>query len=304
MLGEIFYWIFNMSIASLICGIPILFIRFIKRFPRRYFIFLWLVPFIRMCVPVGVVGKYGIMSLLSEFTTKTIKVFELGENFSFTAMNHVMGADSYFPIIYRLDILKWIFETASVIWIIISFLLIFTFFIIYFTTKNQLKDAIFFKDNVYYSNNVKVPAVYGVVRPKIILPTFYVDRNIDYIIMHENAHIRRRDNLIRIIALIILCFHWFNPFAWLFLKLLYCDMELACDETVLTECSTSQRKEYAKVLLESVEKSNIFVSTLGGAKIKTRIENIVTYRKLSLVSSLALSLFLIALFYVLLTNGS
>ena len=40
-------------------------------------------------------------------------------------------------------------------------------------------------------------------------------------------------NFICLLALIVVCFHWFNPFAWLMLKLLYSDIELACDESVL-----------------------------------------------------------------------
>ena len=67
MLGEIFYWIFNMSIAATICVMPLLLLRLIKKIPRRIFIWLWLVPFIRMCIPVGISSKYGIMALLSYF---------------------------------------------------------------------------------------------------------------------------------------------------------------------------------------------------------------------------------------------
>ena len=77
MLGEIFYWIFNMSIAATICMVPVLLLRLIKKIPRRIFIWLWLVPFIRMCIPVGISSKYGIMSLLSKFTTKTVTLIEI-----------------------------------------------------------------------------------------------------------------------------------------------------------------------------------------------------------------------------------
>ena len=84
MLGEIFYWIFNMSIAATICGIPILLIRLVKRIPRRIFIWLWLIPFIRMCIPVGISSKYGIMALISKFTTKTVAVYEIGDASAFT----------------------------------------------------------------------------------------------------------------------------------------------------------------------------------------------------------------------------
>ena len=64
MLGEIFYWIFNMSIAATICMVPVLLLRLIKKIPRRIFIWLWLVPFIRMCIPVGISSKYSIIFMI------------------------------------------------------------------------------------------------------------------------------------------------------------------------------------------------------------------------------------------------
>ena len=102
MLGEIFYWIFNMSIAATICMVPVLLLRLIKKIPRRIFIWLWLVPFIRMCIPVGISSKYGIMALLSKFTTKTVTIIQIGDDSALTMMNHVMGASSYFPITYKM----------------------------------------------------------------------------------------------------------------------------------------------------------------------------------------------------------
>ena len=36
MLGEVFYWVFNMSIAATICMVPILLLRRIKKIPRRF----------------------------------------------------------------------------------------------------------------------------------------------------------------------------------------------------------------------------------------------------------------------------
>ena len=95
MLGEIFYWIFNMSIAATICMVPVLLLRLIKKIPRRIFIWLWLVPFIRMCIPVGISSKYSIMALLSKFTTKTVTLIEIGNDSALTMMNHVVKGVYY-----------------------------------------------------------------------------------------------------------------------------------------------------------------------------------------------------------------
>ena len=100
------------------------------------------------------------------------------------------------------------------------------------------------------------------------------------------------------------CVHWFNPLAWLFLKLLFADLELACDEAVLRKCNAEQRKEYAHTLLSAVERTNVFASSFGGAKIRMRVENILSYKKLSALSATGMVALLIAIAYILLTNAA
>lgn len=303
MLGEIFYWIFNMSIAATICMVPVLLLRLIKKIPRRIFIWLWLVPFIRMCIPVGISSKYSIMALLSKFTTKTVTLIEIGNDSALTMMNHVMGANSYFPITYKGNLLDDLFNIASVVWLIVALAAILTSTIIYFITLGEMKDAQKLKDNIYISDKVKTPAVYGIIKPKIILPTEYDANKLNFILMHEKAHIKRKDNFIRLLALIVVCFHWFNPFAWLMLKLLYSDIELACDESVLSKCDEAERKEYAYTLLSTAGKTNLFVASFGGSKIRIRIENILSYSKISILSIVSFAALVIAICYVLLTNA-
>ena len=304
MLGEIFYWIFNMSIAATICVIPLLLLRLIKKIPRRIFIWLWLVPFIRMCIPVGISSKYGIMALLSKITTKTVTIVQIGDDSALTMMNHVMGANSYFPITYKVNLLEDLFNIVSVVWLVVALAAILALAIIYFVTLGEVRDAKKLKNNIYISDKIKTPAVYGIIKPKIILPIEYQESELNYILMHENAHIKRKDNLVHLLAFIIVCLHWFNPFAWLLLKLLYSDIELACDESVLSNCDETERKKYAYTLLSTAEKTNVFAASFGGSKIRIRIENILSYKKISVFSIVAFSSLIIAICYVLLTNAS
>jgi len=304
MLGEIFYWIFNMSIAAAICMIPVLLLRAIKKIPRRIFIWLWTVPLIRMCIPIGISSKYGVMALLSRFTTKTVTIVQMGDDLAFTMMNHVMGANGYFPITYKVNLLEDLFNIASAVWLVIALAAILALTVMYFMTRGEMKGAQKLRDNVYLSDRIRVPAVYGIVRPKIILPIEYGERELHYILMHESAHIRRKDNFVRLFAFLVVCVHWFNPFAWWMLKLLYVDIELACDEAVLAKCGEAERKEYAYTLLSAAEKTSLFAAPFGGSGIKARIENILSYKKISLFSAAASAALLLAIAYVLLTNAS
>lgn len=304
MLGEIFYWIFNMSIAASLCGLAVLLIRRIKRIPRRVAVWLWLIPFIRTCVPVGISGKYGLMSFISRFTTKTVTIYPITDDSALTMMNSVMGANGYFPITYKVDLLEDVFMVGGWVWVTVGAALVLAFGIIYAITLREIKDATHLRGNVYLSDKIRVPAVYGIVRPRIVLPDGYEDRDLTYILLHENAHIRRQDNLWRTVAFFLVCIHWFNPLCWLFLKLLCTDMELACDETVLSKCDESGRRAYAHALVSTVEKTNVFASAFGGAKIRLRIENILSYKKMTAVSIVGFTALFAVIAYVLLTNAA
>ena len=117
MLGNIFYWVFNMSIAASIAGAVIVALRQIKKLPKRLVHLLWMIPFLRAVVPFGISGKYGLMSLFSKFATKTVVVYELREEPLVTTMNFIQSAKSYFPIEYKSNVLEKLFDTASLIWL-------------------------------------------------------------------------------------------------------------------------------------------------------------------------------------------
>ena len=303
MLQEVFYWIFNMSITAALTGILVMLVRLIKKIPRRIMVFLWLVPFLRMTVPWGLNSPYSLMTLISKITTKTIVVFQPTEDISFSMMNSVMAANTYFPITYKVNILDNIFGVASVIWIIVSLAILLMLIIIYFTTIHEIKDSTQLKDNIYLSEKVTSPAVYGIIRPKIILPLSYKDRNIELIIQHEKAHIRGLDNRWRMIAFMVVAVHWFNPLAWMFLRALLADLELSCDERVLVKLGVDRSKEYATALLECRQGPTVFASAFGGARIRTRIENVLSFRKLTWISLVAFVALIGIIFYVLLTNA-
>ena len=303
MLQEVFYWIFNMSITAALTGVLIMLVRLIKGIPRRMTTFLWIIPFLRMTIPLGIDSPYSLMTLLSKITTKTIVVFQPTDKISFSMMNSVMAANSYFPITYKVNILENIFSVASVIWAVVALAIVLMLTAIYCTTLFEIKDSKYLRENVYLSEKISSPAVYGVLRPKIVLPASYKDRDIELIVQHEKTHIRGLDNLWRMIAFLIVAVHWFNPFSWLFLKAFLADLELSCDERVLVKLGADRSKEYASALLECKQGATVFASAFGGARIRTRIENILSFRKLTWISLAAFIALISVIFYVLLTNA-
>lgn len=301
MLSEIFYWLLDMSISASIAGCVILLLGKIRNIPRRILHVLWVIPLFRMWIPIGLSSKYSLMTQISKYTTRSVTVYRGFPELSMT--NFVMAAEDYFPITYKVDALGTVYRIAGIVWIIIMAALLLIFSMVYAVTKWDIKDARHFRDHVYISGKAESPAVYGIIRPKIVIPELYDLKDYKYILMHENAHIRRKDNLWRIIAVITVSVHWFNPLSWLFLRCFLQNLEHACDETVLAQCGEEERKGYAASLLNCAESRNLYAAAFGGAKIRTRIDRILSYKKLSAFSAAFFVVLSIYIGYVLLTNA-
>ena len=302
MLADVFYWLLNMSISASIAGTAVFLLNKIPIIPRRLVNILWAIPFMRMWIPIGLNSKYSLMSLISEFATRSVVVYEGSADFSMT--NFVMAADTYFPVTYKAELLKNVFQIAAIVWLIVASALLIAVLIVYSVTKSELKDACHWRDNIYFSDKITSPAVYGIIRAKIIIPQAYKTDDLKFILMHENSHIKRKDNLWRIIGITTACIHWFNPLSWLFLKSFLESLEFACDEAVLRNCGEAERKSYALSLLNCIESKNLYSSAFGGAKVRLRIKRILSYKKLSALSITAFAILALVVLYVLLTNAT
>ncbi len=307
MLSEIFYWVFNMSITSAVTGLLVLSLGLIKKVPRRVAVVLWAIPFLRMTIPLGMNSPHSIMTLLSKLSTKTVPKFVpvqfIGVDRDFSMMNSVGLADRYFPVTYKVNVLQDVFRVASVIWLVGFVLILLMIIFVYLGTLRELKGAVHLRDNIYLSQKVSTPAVYGIIKPRIVLPLSYENKNIEMIIVHEKMHIRRGDNFFRLMATLIVSAHWFNPLCWVFLRRLLEDMELACDECVLSKLGADRRKDYALSLVEEKESATVLASSFGGAKIRKRIENIMSFRRMTWFSSLVFTALITLISYILLTNA-
>lgn len=304
MLAEIFYWVLNMSILGGSMSIMVILLRRIKKLPKTFVYLLWIIPFIRFTVPFGITSKYSLMAIISKFTTRTIVIYDShGILPSVSCMNSVMAADSYFPIVYKTQLLKSIFQISSIIWVIVMCASLLCALLLYSFTKREIKDAAHLENNIYISDKITAPALYGIIKPKILLPPGIHKEDIHYIILHESIHAHGHDNLWRVAAILVCCIHWFNPLIWICLKYFFEDMELSCDSRVLKAINMDEQKRYAYAVLSCSSQRNLFVTAFGGAKIRVRIENILSYKKLTAAACISFGLLLAAIITVLLTNA-
>lgn len=142
------------------------------------------------------------------------------------------------------------------------------------------------------------PCVIGFFRQKIIIPESFVNHPDFYMVYyHEYAHMKNSDNLIKLLCLVILCFHWMNPVAYLLLFLYRITAEAVSDSNAVEGYSKEEIKEYAALLvigsptrevLPVVWKNNF---SIQGKMLKRRINYMMKKRKSGFVQrSLAMGL--------------
>lgn len=152
----------------------------------------------------------------------------------------------------------------------------------------RLKDI-----RIRVSKTLDMPVSYGLFNPCIILPESFDTEDktsMAYILMHEYVHIIQRHFLWKIILIITLCVHWFNPMMWLMYHFFEKDVEILCDKYVLNKLGESHKEQYAHTIInmarEQNEKSNVVYNSFAAKSIEERIIAIMKFKKMSLASAI------------------
>ncbi len=106
------------------------------------------------------------------------------------------------------------------------------------------------------SDLVKSPALFGVWRPRLLLPPGLIHdfspEELRYVFLHELAHVRRRDLLLNWLLALAQTLHWFNPLLWPAFARLRSDRELACDSLAVA-CAPTEAKAYGLTIVKLLE---------------------------------------------------
>ena len=170
----------------------------------------------------------------------------------------------------------------SVMWVAGITVLAFYTVISFWRLRRKVNEAVIFRENIYLSENVCSPFVLGIIKPKIYLPFKMDDQNLEHIIAHEKAHIRRKDHWWKPFGFLLLTLHWFNPLMWIAYVLLCRDIELACDEKVIRQMDLDGKKRYSTALLEcNAQRRLVTICPLafGEVGVKERVKNVLNYKK-------------------------
>ncbi len=168
---------------------------------------------------------------------------------------------------------------------------------------------------VYLSDYIGTPCIRGVVNPCIYLPTdIYTKGNhteLQYILLHEMAHYKRKDLVYNLITFIAVLIHWFNPILWFVIKYIRHDREIACDAYVMEIIEEGEIIPYGMTIINSAKEfrrnyNKIYSVSFYEASslLERRIKMIKNFQKGSYRLSIAAIIFCIIIGGMVLTNPS
>lgn len=298
MLDTVFTYLFNMSITA---GYVILFVLMIrillKRVPKKYSYMLWSVVAFRLAVPVSFKSVFSIFSLkpfdMSKAQVSNDAVLEYVPSVMDPEGNanittgiptaNVVVGDTLSNASQQVghNVVFGFMDVFSYIWLAGAVIIILYGLISYIVLKAKMSNAVRLRNNIYQSDRISSPFILGFIEPKIYIPFGLEGDTYDYVIAHEKCHIARCDYYIKAFAFILLAVHWYNPLCWLSYFLMTKDMEMSCDESVLSK-NSDIRKAYSMAILSFAANGRLTKVTplcFSENSVKSRIKNILKFKK-------------------------
>lgn len=292
----LFTIILNMSITASYIAVAVIAIRLLlKKAPKVFSYALWLAVLIRLVFPVSFYSSISFLSFLQPDAGSNTRVMEyipyniglmqypavdVGIGVINQAVNSSLSPALNVASINPIQVYMGI---ATIIWVLGMFILLLYSLISSVKVNQNLKTATLITKNIFETDRITTPFVYGFIKPKIYVPVGLTTNELSYIVEHEQTHIRRLDYLIKPISFLILIVHWFNPLMWLSFALMGKDMEMSCDESVIRKMGDGVKGNYSTSLLALSVKNRRLLGgsplAFGESNIKSRIKNILSYKK-------------------------
>ena len=286
-MDDVFLKLVNLSISASWLILAVLVLRVVlKKAPKWVMPLLWGVVALRLVCPFSIESALSLIpsaeTIPSEIVTETREPVLYEQATLDIVTNPTLPSAAEVPVGVSRQQAQVDFNIYSVLWLAGMAALLVHALVSAGKLKRKLATAILLRDNIYESEFVDSPFVFGVVKPNIYLPMHMDEGTAAHVIAHERAHLARRDHWWKVLGYLVLALHWFNPLVWVAYILFCRDIELACDEKVVRGLDGAARADYSQALLSCAAPKRAVAAcplAFGEGNIKTRVKSALHYKK-------------------------
>ena len=260
----------QMSFAGGILILAVIVIRAlaINMLPKKAFNALWGISVVRLMIPFSIQSVFSVYSLMGSHApgngSQTIRVLPIGASGQAIPLTssvlNAANAVSTWTIVWAAGVLVCAVFFSLAYWKcwkeFQTSLPVGNDFTENWLCVHQQRRRI----SIRQSGRFSAPLTYGVLYPVILMPTSTKWENTDsleYVLTHEYVHIRRFDSIRKLVLIVVLCVHWFNPLVWVMYVLANRDIELSCDEAVVRLFGENAKAAYARALISMEETRSV-----------------------------------------------
>ncbi|MGN0600937.1 MAG: M56 family metallopeptidase [Oscillospiraceae bacterium] len=317
---ELFRTVLNMSITGAYIAAAIIILRlFMKKLPKKYSYMLWAILGIRLLCPFSFSSAVSVFNVLvpekpeissgqMEYIPPDIEYsYEPKVTVSLPPVNETVN--TYLPPAEpnnSVNPMQIVMSICTIVWLVGMAAMVIYTVLSYISVRKRVNGARE-QNGIFICDNIETPFVFGIIKPRIFIPENISDEDMQYIIAHEQAHISRKDHIVKLVAMAVLCVHWFDPMVWISYRLMTKDMELSCDEKALGTFDDDVKKAYANALLNISMRQNKLtlggVLSFGESDIKSRIKGVLGAKKPKVIVTIIAVIAVIIAAVCLLTNA-
>lgn len=281
----IFLKLLNMSISASYLVLAVMLIRvLLPKTPKWIHCILWGIVAIRLLLPVSWESAWSLIPS-AEVIPRDIAISQTPAiNSGFPVVNSAINPVLTEQTLRSQSLLGDVLSGLSALWLCGIAVLVLYFIISCLVMRWRFRTFLSLQKGIRICDNVDSPFVLGILFPTIYLPSGMDPQEMEYVLAHEKAHIRRRDHWWKPLGYLLLAVYWFNPLLWVAYILLCRDIEQACDEKVIAQMDSTGKKAYSRALLScSVHRRTILACPVafGEIGIKSRINAVLSYKKAS-----------------------
>lgn len=287
-MAELFFTYLRISFSAGIMILAVLLARpFLRKAPRNITCILWLLVAIRLLLPFQLESPLSLQPQLSgsAVVTDWVENFPATDYEPITDLSPSVPSDPIHPEAPLTETGIEPEAVMTVLWGCGMLAVLLYVCISYGVLRYRVRDAVKCPEGVWESDRIGGAFLLGYCKPKIYIPTELNMKDRRFILAHEQSHLKRGDHWWKLLGMLCLSIHWYNPLVWLSYALLCRDIEVACDERVIRDLELEERKSYSFALLNCGKRLSGFLTypvAFGEVSLKTRIKKVLNYRKPSL----------------------